>query len=154
MVEALKKSLRDSAAARWTAMAVVSFSMLCGYFVADVAAPLKPLLEQQLHWTSAQYGFFTSSYGWFNVFLGMLVIGGVILDKKGPRFAGMLATILMVLGCGLKWWAISTHSLDGQTLFGVNAQVMLASIGFATFGMGIELCGITATKIIVKWFKG
>jgi MFS family permease len=154
MVEAIKKSLRESAAARWTAMAVVSFTMLCGYYVADVAAPLKPLIEQQLHWTSAQYGFFTSSYGWFNVFLGMLVIGGIILDKKGPRFAGMLASILMVLGCGLKWWAMSTHSLDGQTLFGANAQVMLASIGFATFGMGIELCGITATKIIVKWFKG
>jgi predicted MFS family arabinose efflux permease len=60
----------------------------------------------------------------------------------------------MVLGCSTKWWALSTHSLDGQTLFGVNAQVMIASLGFATFGMGIELCGITATKIIVKWFKG
>lgn len=154
MVEAINKSLRESAAARWTAMAVISFTMLCGYYVADVAAPLKPLIEQQLRWTSAQYGFFTSSYGWFNVFLGMLVIGGIILDKKGPRFAGLLASILMVLGCSMKWWAISTHSLDGQTLFGVNAQVMIASLGFATFGMGIELCGITATKIIVKWFKG
>jgi MFS family permease len=154
MVEAINKSLRESAAARWTAMAVISFTMLCAYYVADVAAPLKPLIEQQLHWTSAQYGFFTSSYGWFNVFLGMLVIGGIILDKKGPRFAGLLASFLMVLGCSTKWWALSTHSLDGQTLFGVNAQVMIASLGFATFGMGIELCGITATKIIVKWFKG
>lgn len=148
MVEALKKSLRESAAARWTAMAVVSFTMLCGYYVADVAAPLKPLIEQQLHWTSAQYGFFTSSYGWFNVFLGMLVIGGIILDKKGPRFAGMLASILMVLGCGLKWYGMSATHMT------VSAQVWIASIGFATFGMGIELCGITATKIIVKWFKG
>jgi len=162
MVEAIRKSLRESAAARWTAMAVVSFSMLCGYFVADVAAPLKPLLEQQLHWTSSQYGFFTSSYGWFNVFLGMLVIGGIILDKKGPRFAGMLSVILMVLGCGMKWWAIQTHALDGS-VFSFNLgswyvavpwQVMLASLGYAIFGMGIELCGITATKIIVKWFKG
>lgn len=148
MVEALKRTLRDSAAARWAAMAVVSFTMLCGYFVADVAAPLKPLLEQQLHWSSSQYGFFTSSYGWFNVFLGMLVIGGVILDKKGPRFAGMLAVILMVVGCSLKWYGVSSTHMS------VNAQVWTASIGFATFGMGIELCGITATKIIVKWFKG
>jgi len=129
-------------------MAVVSFTMLCGYYVADVAAPLKPLIEQQLHWTSSQYGFFTGAYGWFNVFLGMLVLGGVILDKKGPRFAGMLASILMVLGCSMKWYGINATHMT------VNAQVWTASLGYALFGMGIELCGITATKIIVKWFKG
>ncbi len=162
MVEAIKKSLRESAAARWTAMAVISFTMLCGYFVADVAAPLEDLLYTQLHWTPSHYGIFTGAYGWFNVFLGMLVIGGIILDKKGPRFAGLLASILMVLGCGLKWWAINTHTLGASqcTLhiwhwtISLPWQVLLASIGFAIFGMGIELCGITATKIIVKWFKG
>lgn len=154
MVDALKKSMRHSAATRWIAMAAVSFSMLCAYYVADVAAPLKPLFERQLHWSSEQYGFFTSAYGWFNVFLGMLVIGGIILDRKGPRFAGVLAGILMVGGTGLKWWAIDTPSLGESTLLGQNQQVMLASIGYAIFGMGIELCGITATKIIVRWFKG
>lgn len=156
MVEALKKSLRESKAARWTSLLIVSFTMLCGYYVADVMAPLKPMLEQQLHWSSSQYGFFTGAYAWFNVFLGMLVIGGIILDKKGARFAGMLACILMVLGCGLKWWAIRTHVLDHSTFsfLGANPQVWLASFGFATFGMGIELCGITATKIIARWFKG
>ncbi len=154
MVETLKRSLRDSKAARWTAMWVVAFSMLCGYYVADVAAPLKPFLEQQLHWSSTEYGWFTSAYGWFNVFLGMLVIGGIILDRFGARFAGILSCILMVLGCFLKWWAISTHDLDGIVWFGSKAQVLVAAVGFAIFGMGIELCGITATKIIVRWFKG
>ena len=98
MSESIKQSLRTSKKARWTSMWIVSFTMLCGYYVADVAAPLKPLLEQQLHWTSTEYGWFTSSYGWFNVFLGMLVIGGIILDKFGPRFAGMLACATMVIG--------------------------------------------------------
>jgi MFS family permease len=154
MTETLEKSLRHSAAARWTTMAVVSFTMLCGYFVADVAAPLKPLIESQLHWDSEQYGFFTSAYGWFNVFLFMLVLGGMILDKMGPRFAGLLATGLMLVGCAVKWYAFSTQSLAQHTLFGQNMQVMLASLGFATFGVGIELCGITATKIISRWFKG
>ncbi len=154
MVEAIKKSLRESKAARWTALLIVSFTMLCGYYVADVMAPLKPMLERQLHWSSSQYGFFTGAYAWFNVFLGMLVIGGIILDKKGARFAGMLACILMVLGCGVKWWAINTHSLDGTTIIGINGQVLAASLGYAVFGMGIELCGITATKIIARWFKG
>jgi MFS family permease len=154
MIDAIRDSLRHSKGARWTAMALVSFTMLTGYFVADVASPLKPLIEQQLHWSSAQYGFFTSSYGWFNVFLGMLVIGGIILDRFGARFAGVLAAALMLAGGAAKWWAIQTSSLDGQTLLGINAQVLIASIGFATFGMGIELAGITASKVIVRWFHG
>jgi MFS family permease len=154
MSELIRKSLRDSAAARWTAMTVVAFTMLCGYYVADVAAPLKTLMEQQLGWTSTEYGDFTGSYTWFNVFLGMLVIGGIILDRWGARVAGLLAMVLMLGGCTLKWWAIGTHSLDGTNWLGFKAQVLLASLGYATFGMGLELCGITATKIIVRWFKG
>jgi MFS family permease len=154
MVESLRKSLRDSVAARWTALMVVSFTMLCGYYVADVLAPLKPLIEQQLKWTSSQYGFVTGAYAWFNVFLAMLIIGGIILDKMGSRFTGLLASGLMVVGCGLKYFAISTHLLTGMGPFGVPVQVWVASLGFATFGVGIEIVGITATKVIVKWFKG
>ena len=154
MRDVVLHSLRESKPARWTAMLLVSFTMLVGYFVADVMAPLKPLIEQQLHWTSAQYGFFTSSYGWFNVFLGMLVIGGIILDRWGTRVAGVLATTAMLLGSGLKWWAIATPALGNEELFGANAQVMTASIGFAIFGMGVEVAGIMATKVVVRWFKG
>lgn len=154
MIDAVRESLRHSKPARWGAMALVSFTLLTGYFVADVASPLKPLIEQQLHWTSAQYGFFTSSYGWFNVFLGMLVLGGIILDRWGARFAGIFSAATMLVGGTVKWWAINTHVLDGQTMLGFNAQVLVASIGYATFGMGIELCGITATKVLVRWFKG
>ncbi|MGB9600831.1 MAG: MFS transporter, partial [Myxococcota bacterium] len=66
MTENSLKSIRDSAAVRWGALAIVSVTMFCGYFFADVMAPLKPLLEQQRRWTSSEYGFFTSAYGWFN----------------------------------------------------------------------------------------
>jgi MFS family permease len=154
MVEAIRKTLRESKTARWTALAVVSFTMLCGYYLADVMAPLKPLLESTKGWTSTEYGFFTSAYGWFNVFLLMLIIGGIILDKKGVRFTGMMATSIMVIGTAIKYYAISTHSLDGAVLFGWKAQVMLAGIGYAIFGVGVEIAGITVSKIIVKWFKG
>jgi predicted MFS family arabinose efflux permease len=44
--------------------------------------------------------------------------------------------------------------LDGQMLFGMKTQVLVASLGFATFGVGVETAGITVSKIIVKWFKG
>jgi MFS family permease len=117
-------------------------------------APLKPMLEKELLWTSTEYGFFTSAYGWFNVFLLMLIFGGIILDKMGVRFTGKLATITMVVGTSLKFWAISTHALDDSTLLGMKAQVVVAALGFAIFGVGVEVAGITVSKIIYKWFKG
>jgi nitrate/nitrite transporter NarK len=153
-METITNTLRDSKAARWTALAVVAFTMLCGYWLTDVMAPLKPMLEKELLWNSAEYGFFTSAYGWFNVFLLMLILGGIILDKMGVRFTGVMATSVMVIGTAIKYWAISTHSLDGHLILGMKAQVVVAGLGFATFGVGVETAGITVSKIIVKWFKG
>jgi nitrate/nitrite transporter NarK len=153
-METITNTLRDSKVARWTALAVVSFTMLCGYYLTDVMAPLKPMLEKELLWNSSEYGFFTSAYGWFNVFLIMLILGGIILDKMGVRFTGKMATIIMVIGTAIKYWAISTHTLDGHELLGMKAQVVVAGLGFATFGVGVEVAGITVSKIIVKWFKG
>ncbi len=158
MTEAIRKSLRESKAARWTALLIVAFVMLCGYYVADVMSPLKPMIEQQLGWTSSEYGFFTGSYAWFNVFLLMLIFGGMLLDKLGARFTGVLACILMVVGCGIKWWAVQTHTLDHSTVhllfWDFKSQVLLASIGFAIFGMGIEIANVVATKLIARWFLG
>lgn len=153
-METITNTLRDSKVARWTALAVISFTMLCGYFLTDVMAPLKPMIEKELLWNSTEYGVFTSAYGWFNVFLIMLILGGIILDKMGVRFTGKMATITMVVGTAVKYWAISTHSLDGLHIIGMKAQVIVAALGYATFGVGVEVAGITVSKIIVKWFKG
>ncbi len=153
-MEKIRKTLAESKAARWTALAVVAFTMLCGYYLTDVMAPLKTMLEQQLSWSSSEYGTFTGAYGWFNVFLLMLILGGIILDKMGVRFTGKMATLLMVIGTAIKYWAVSTNMLDGQIFFGMKTQVLVASLGFALFGVGVETAGITVSKIIVKWFRG
>jgi MFS family permease len=157
-MDTIRKSLRESKTARWTALAVVAFTMLCGYYLTDVMAPLKGLLEGQLHWSSTEYGLFTSAYGWFNVFLLMLIIGGIILDKMGVRFTGVMAASIMVAGTAIKYWAVSTHSLDGMMWdilgFEAKAQVFIAGLGFAIFGVGVEVAGITVSKVIVRWFKG
>jgi MFS family permease len=158
MKEKIATLLNESKAARWTALAVVAFTMLTGYYLTDVMAPLKGLLEGQLQWNSSDFGFFTSAYGWFNVFLLMLIFGGIVLDKMGVRFTGLGASIIMVIGTLIKYWAVSTHSLDGQVwhilLWDAKAQVFMAGLGFAIFGVGVEVAGITVSKIIVKWFKG
>ncbi len=148
------ESIRDSAVARWTALGIVAFTMLAAYFFADVMSPLKTLLETEMHWDSSDYGFFTSAYGWFNVFLFMLLIGGYLLDKKGIRFTGQFSAGLMVLGALIKYWGIASPSLVGLQVFGISAPVFWAAIGYAIFAVGSEVAGITVTKVIVKWFKG
>jgi nitrate/nitrite transporter NarK len=158
MVEVIQKTLRDSKAARWTALAVVAFTMLCGYYMADALSPLKPMLEKQLGWNSSAFGVFRFAYGWFTVFLFMLIIGGIILDKLGIRITGIISTLLMLVGTAIKYWAISSSEFTETTWhligFDINAQVLLVSLGFALFCLGLEIAGITVSKIIVKWFKG
>ncbi len=154
----IQKKLSDSPVARWTALAIVSFTMMCTYFITDVMASLEvmlttPVAEGGLGWTSSEYGFFSGAYGYINVFLLMLFLGGLILDRCGIRFTGTMSCSFMVFGVLLKWYALS-HDFGTATFFGYHLQVAYAALGFAIFGMGAEITGITVSKIIIKWFTG
>lgn len=148
------KRLNDSAAVRWAALLIVAFTMMAAYYVNDVMAPLKSMLESNLHWTSGEYGFFTGAYSFLNVFLLMLIWGGLILDRFGIRFTGILSAVLMVGGTACEYVAITHLGGTAQTLFGYKLDVFLASAGYSVFGVGAEVAGITVSKIIAKWFQG
>jgi MFS family permease len=154
MTESRGKKLSDSPVARWSVLAIVSITMMCGYFINDVMAPLQSMLEKTFGWDGADYGLFSGSYGWFNVFLFMLIIGGIILDRTGMRFTGTMACVLMIVGCGVKYYAVSPYFAMEGSLFGIRMQVLIACLGFATFGMGMEIAGVTVTKVIARWFHG
>lgn len=162
MTAYIRKKINESAGARWTAMLLVSLTMMTGYFLTDIMSPLESLVcksvaEGGLGWSSAEYGFFSGSYGYFNVFLLMLFFGGIILDKMGFRFTGLLACVLMLSGGLIKWYAVAMQTDSSvMSFFGgqYHTQVLLASLGFAIFGVGNEICGITVSKVLVKWFTG
>lgn len=165
-MEQIKKKLSDSSAARWTALVIVSVTMMFGYFFTDVMSPLEPLLTAAkgaenglgLGWTSSEYGWFSGAYGLMNVYLLLLFFGGIILDKFGIRFTGLMSTALMFGGAIIKWWACANDFGDATIWvpFGgdVHAQVAWAGLGFAIYGVGCEIAGITVSKVIVKWFTG
>ena len=154
MTEQLKKKLNDSVVTRWGALAIVAFTMMAAYYVNDVMAPLKNMLESDLAWTSTEFGFFTGAYSFLNVFLLMLIWGGLILDRFGIRFTGKLAAILMVVGTGLEYYAITVFAGNESLIFGYKTGVFVASAGYSIFGVGAEVAGITVSKIIAKWFRG
>lgn len=168
MKQTVVKKLNESAAARWVVLMIVAFTMMTGYVVAKEMSPLQYLLELPLGeggmaWTSSEFGLFAGSRGFFNVFFLMLFVGGIILDKMGVRFAGTLSCVLMLAGTAIDYYAITfaspePTSIVNLSLLGIHGaikhQVLLAAFGFAIFGIGYELCGITVSKIIVKWFSG
>jgi nitrate/nitrite transporter NarK len=153
--------LREKPGLRWLVLGMVSLTMLAFYYLADAMAPLQARLELALNWTAGDYGLYSGAYGWFNVFLLMLVFGGMILDKTGVRFTGVLAIAVMLAGAGIKWWAlvggmdevVRIH-IGTWTLVTARQSALLAGLGFAVFGVGAEMFGITANKAIIRWFKG
>ncbi len=159
MTEAIKKSLRESVTMRWIALILASLSIFGAYYFNYALSSIKPMLESVLGWNSEDFGTYTSSYAWFNVFLFMLIFSGFILDKLGVRKTGLGATLVMFIGTALNYWAVSYHFADGAVvnipLLGeMKTQVLLSSLGFAIFGVGTEAIGITISKAVVRWFKG
>ena len=162
MAETIRHRLNDSPIARWTVLFIVATAMMMGYFVNDVMSPLEALLEMPkaeggLGWTSSDYGFFSGSGSFINVFLLMLFFSGLILDKMGIRFTGVLACSLMTLGTLVKYYAVTTDfGTSSVTFFGTDlpTSAAWASFGFAVFGVGYEMTGITVSKAMVRWFTG
>ena len=167
MAEAIRQRLNDSPFARWTVLFIVATAMMMGYFVNDVMSPLETLLETSpaeggLGWTPGDYGFFSGASGLINVFLLMLFFSGLILDKMGIRFTGILSCSLMLLGTLIKYYAVTAgfppSAVVNFSLFTIHfslpTSVAVASLGFAVFGVGYEMTGITVSKAMVRWFTG
>ena len=163
MREQVRETIATRAWARWTVLAIVSFTMMAGYVVAKEMSPLQFMLEKAVQdggmgWTSGEFGIFAGSRGFFNVFLLMLFVGGIILDKMGVRFTGILSCVLMLTGAAAVYGVITYTSPDPMwsvpRLGTIKRQVALAALGFAFFGIGYEMCGITVSKVVVRWFSG
>ena len=177
MTDTVKKTLRDSAAMRWTALLLLALAMFCAYIFMDILSPIKDLMESTRGWDSKAFGTMQGSEVFLNVFVFFLIFAGIILDKMGVRFTAVLSGAVMFIGGLIKWYAVSnsfigtgleswfTTHLNWHTGIGfiddvlpfyqnMPASAKLAAIGFMIFGCGCEMAGITVSRGIVKWFKG
>ena len=161
MVEKLRQNMSDNPVLRWTALVLIALTMFFGYMFVDVLSPLQTMLETDRAWSPETYGTFAGSEYFLNI-CGFLILAGIILDKMGVRFTGLLSASLMVLGGAVKLYGVSDYFVSGGfgyefftsfwTSFPASAKV--ASLGFMIFGCGVEMAGITISKAIVKWFTG
>ena len=160
MGEKVSKLMNDSPLARWTVLALVALMMFFAYMFVDVMSPLKSLVESNLGWNSGVFGKYAASEYILNV-CGFLIIAGVILDKLGVRFSGILSAGLMVFGACIKFIGISDWFQTtafaqwlGSWWVEMPASAKMASLGFMIFGCGCEMEGTNVSKILAKWFKG
>ena len=157
-----KKLLNDNGIIRWSALVLIALMMFFAYMFVDVLSPLSTLLETSKGWTAETYGTFCSSEYFLNVFAFFLIFAGIILDKMGIRFTGILSGAVMVIGASIKLYAISDLFTPDNALYqflnsfwtSFPATAKLASVGFMIFGCGVEMAGVTVSKAIAKWFKG
>ena len=173
----IQKTLRDSAAMRWTALLLLALAMFCSYIFMDILSPIKDLMQDTRGWDSAAFGRMQGAEVFLNVYVFFLIFAGIILDKMGVRFTAILSGAVMLVGGIIKWYAVSdafvgtgleqwfTNNLNwngdlpiiGAILpfcDGMPASAKLAACGFMIFGSGVEMAGITVSRGIVKWFKG
>ncbi len=176
MTQQIQKTLRDSAAMRWTALLLLAMAMFCSYIFMDILSPIKDLMQDTRGWDSTAFGTMQGSEVFLNVFAFFLIFAGIILDKMGVRFTAVLSAAVMLVGACIKWYAVSeafigsgletwfTNNLNYIPLFdelgvspfyqGMPASAKFAACGFMIFGCGCEMAGITVSRGIVKWFKG
>ncbi|MBR1462650.1 MAG: MFS transporter [Prevotella sp.] len=176
MTQQIQKTLRDSAAMRWTALLLLALAMFCSYIFMDILSPIKDLMLSERGWDSTAFGTMQGSETFLNVFVFFLIFAGIILDKMGVRFTAVLSGAVMLIGAIIKYYAV-TDSFAGsglETWFnnnlnyipifdelgvspfyqGMPASAKFAAVGFMIFGCGVEMAGITVSRGIVKWFKG
>ena len=90
MTATIRKYLNDYPAARWAALILIALMMFFAYMFVDVMSPLKSLIEGERGWDSSVFGTYAASEYILNV-CGFLIVAGIILDKMGIRFTGILS---------------------------------------------------------------
>jgi MFS family permease len=141
-----KKMLNDSAALRWLVLLLISGLMFATYYFQDFYSGLKDLMESEFGFTSEQFGRIIGLTTIANVF-GMIIIGGIILDKWGIRVAGYVFGGIAALGGLVSALTASGIIFENNTLTGLI-------LGRVFFGIGLEVVCVIVMRTIVKWFKG
>jgi MFS family permease len=142
------KTLKDSAALRWLVLILISGLMFSTYWFQDFFSGLKGLMEAQYGFTSEEFGRLIGFTTIANMF-GMIIVGGIILDKWGIRIAGLLFGGLAAVGATVVALASAGYFGDDQ-----STMLNMMIVGRIMFGSGLEVVCVVVTRTVVKWFKG
>ena len=148
MKENIQQSLRDSSLIRWLMVFLVSVLMFATYWFQDFYGGIKPLLESQYGFTSSQFGDMLLATSFANM-AGMVIFGGMFLDKYGVRLTSIIFGTITILGTVIS--ALGTAGFFGEA---PSDRLLFMTIGRVLFGVGLETTCVLINRVIIKWFKG
>src|SRR5271165_4692208 len=122
---------------RWIVLVMISLAMFGNYYVYDCIAPIADLLAKQLGFSDSNIGLLQAIYSIPNVI--MVLIGGYIVDRIGPRKA------IFIFG---------TICLIGAIVTALSGMLAVMASGRLIFGLGAESLIVAVTTAIAKWFRG
>lgn len=165
---------KDSSSTRWVVLVLLILGMAGCYVFMYVLSPLQIMLQDSCGWSPMAYGRYSSASSFLNVFCFFLIFAGIILDKMGVRYTAITASLIMLGGGFINYFALTQAFVDG-TLYdqmerfmnlpdawwnitpfcsGMPATAKLSALGYMIFGVGCEMAGISASRASVKWFMG
>jgi MFS family permease len=118
-------------------LVVISLTMFGNYYVYDAVSPIADLLKAQLGYTDSQIGLLNAIYSVPNI--GMVLVGGIIIDRIGVKRATLLFGVLCLLGAALT---------------AASGALPVMAAGRLVFGLGAESLIVSVTTAIAKWFRG
>jgi len=149
---------------RWMVLAIMSLICFAQYYIYDSITPLGTMIKSELGYTGAEYGLLFSFYSVANVFFFMLLLGGILVDKLGLKWSGILYGFLCFLGAALTAlgaWKGLPGLLGGgydwlHTAFFPQAstELKVMLLGRMIYGVGAECILVVNNKVLARWFKG
>jgi MFS transporter, ACS family, hexuronate transporter len=120
---------------RWVICGLLFFATTVNYMDRQVLGILKPMLERDLHWSEADYGWMVSAFQL--AYALMMPIAGRLLDRIGVRTGYALATLV---------WSLASMS---HALCRTSWQFIAARFGL---GIGEASNFPAAIKTVAEWF--
>lgn len=138
----------------------MSLVVFGGYYVYDAISPLRAAMEVELGIGPADYGLLVAFYSWPNI-LGITLLGGILMDRRGVRFAGaifvslcMAGALLMAVGASESFRESATARWLGSRISGVSGPLLVMLAGRLLFGFGAEVLIVAQNKVVARWFAG
>jgi len=129
---------------RWVFLFFVCFLTFGSYWCYDIPAALEDSLINHLQISKVQFGLFYSVYNFMNI--GIVLFGGVFIDRIGLRIGAVLFGFFIALGQVIVSIGISLN--DPHTAYAVMI------VGRIIFSIGGESLSVAQSTFCSKWFKG
>jgi MFS transporter, ACS family, hexuronate transporter len=120
---------------RWFIVGLLFIATTINYIDRQTLALLKPILDQQLHWSNTDFGFINSVF--FGVYAASYAVFGRLIDRVGVKLG---------YGISITWWSLAAvlHAFVGSVRGFLFVRIALG----AGEGGNFPAC----IKAIAHWF--